>query len=124
MSDTGEITVASSNPTAVPTQRAADIQRALNALANSIGTITAHELGHCFGLVSKQNSDRTLIEIGETEVLGALAGDDGNHNRNPVGHLMDPGETMRFRRIFAPGARVPFRDSNKRYLSDVYPRNP
>ena len=124
VSDTGQITVASSNPTAVPTQRATDIQRALNALANSIGTITAHEIGHCLGLVSKRNSDKTLIEVSGTDVLGALAGDDGHHNRNPVGHLMDPGDTMRFRRIFKPGERLPFRDSNKRYLKDVFPDSP
>jgi len=126
VSDGGVFTVTTINPSIVPAQRAADIQRALNAFTNSVGAFAAHELGHALGLVAKADPSKTKIDVpGKGAVLSPLAGgDDGGHNRPPQGTLMDPGETIRLRTIFTPGKRLAFGASDRRYLLDCFPERP
>jgi hypothetical protein len=126
VSAAGVIKVTTTNPSVVPAQRAADIQRALNAFTNSVGYIAAHELGHCLGLVAKADPKKAKIDIpGKGTVLSPLSGDDEGHNQPPQGNrFMDPGETIRLRTIFTPGLRLAFRDSNRKYLLDCFPERP
>jgi hypothetical protein len=125
VNDAGVITVTSTNPTVVPAQRATDIQRALNAFTNAVGTIAAHEFGHCLGLVSEAVASRASITVaGKGTFLSPLNGVD-SHNRTSQGdELLDRGDTIRFRRIFTPGERLAFRDTNRRYLLDCFPESP
>lgn len=125
VSDAGVITVTSTNPTIVPTQRATEITRALNALANSTGIFVAHELGHGLGLIAKTDPAKALIEVdGKGTFLSPLAGIDESHSATALGQLMDKGEDVRWRTIFTPGRRLPLGDNNKRYLTDCYPAAP
>lgn len=125
VSDAGVITVTTTNPTLVPAQRATEITRALNALANSTGIFVAHELGHGLGLIAKTDPAKALIEVdGKGTFLSPLAGIDEAHSKTALGQLMDKGEDIRWRTIFTPGRRLPLGDSNKRYLTDCYPAEP
>jgi|GEM_PF-516855 len=125
VSDAGVITVTTTNPTLVPTQRATEITRALNALANSTGIFVAHELGHGLGLIAKTDPAKASIEVdGKGTFLSPLAGIDESHSATALGQLMDKGEDIRWRTIFTPGRRLPLGDNNKRYLTDCFPAEP
>jgi hypothetical protein len=130
MSATGVIKVTTTNPSVVPKQRATDIQRALNALANSVGTIAAHELGHCLGLVADPGPEQARIDIPETgtQVSSPLFGGHESHNwyspGNDHSRLMDDPSTIRLRLIFKPGRRLPFFNLNWQYLRDCFPKQP
>jgi hypothetical protein len=122
LSEDGIITVTSTNPALVPTQRATEITRALNAFANSLGIFGAHELAHGLGLIAKADRKRAFIEVdGKGTFLSPLAGVDGSHNPKPLGELMDEGKDIRSRTVFTPGKRLPLGDNNKRYLEDCFP---
>lgn len=124
LSDTGVFTVSSTNPTIVPTQRATEIQRALNAFATSVGIIAAHELGHALGLIARTSATRATITVEGRAFLSPLAGIDEAHHPTATGQLMDKGEDTRFRVIFQPGTRRPLGDANRRYLTDCFPAEP
>ena len=125
LSNEGVFTVASSDPVIVPTQRAADIQRALNAFTNAVGLFVAHELGHALGLIAKTDAQEAIIAVEDRgRFLSPLAGTFEAHNATPQGELMDDGNDFRLRTIFAAGARVPLGATNRRYLTDCFPAAP
>jgi hypothetical protein len=125
VSDAGVIEVTTRDPALVPTQRATEITRALNALANSTGIFVAHELGHGLGLIAQTSAQKATIEVvGKGTFLSPLAGIAESHSATALGQLMDKGEDIRWRTIFTPGKRLPLGASNKRYLTDCFPEKP
>ena len=125
LSDQGVFTVTSTNPAAVPAQRAKDIENALNALTNAVGIFAAHELGHALGLIAKTDPQIAVVAVEDKGTfLSPLAGIAESHNRTALGQLMDKGEDIRWRTIFTTGKRMPIGDANMRYLKDCYPEAP
>jgi hypothetical protein len=117
-------TVATIDPSLVPPQRAKEIERALNAITNAVGTLVAHEVGHVMGLVARTSAQKAVIDVAKTIFLSPLAGDDGSHNTKILGELMDNPPDVRFRTMFGPNNRLPLGPIATRYITDCFPAKP
>ena len=125
LSNNAVFTVTTIDPSLVPPQRAKEIERALNAITNAVGSLVAHEVGHVLGLVARTSAQKAVIAVEDKGVfLSPLAGNDDSHNPKILGELMDNPPDFRFRTMFGPGNRLPLGPTATRYVTDCFPAKP